>query len=386
MTQNELFVGEAGSDQGTQLLNKVNAEQIDIRTGSAADEIVVEQIEFGAIVSIDGNRIDVDSGEVILTASGFVDGFDGSQTRFEGLQSVKVSDDGEFAYGVDPQTGTVSVFDIQPLDRKQTVDSVQVLDGSGILYTGESVNGLVADQFAVDGIQSGLLQGDVTLSSNRAAARFGSSSLQFGLTAQLSTIELPDTMNLGTDFTLAAFVRTDQTGRFRLFSSYDGATSVRTGELVFDYGSGRLRFLTGLNSLQTGAVTLADNVYHHVAATFDAGEVRLYIDGQLVGSDTFSGQEFDMFRNLRFGEDSAGNVNEQFQGSVDDILVLRQALTDAEVSVLATLGAQRLNEQMELDGASDLEISADGQYVYVTSRATARSIHSGVMPTAVSCH
>ncbi len=52
VTQNELFVGEAGSDQGTQLLNKVNAEQIDIRTGSAADEIVVEQIEFGAIVSI----------------------------------------------------------------------------------------------------------------------------------------------------------------------------------------------------------------------------------------------------------------------------------------------------------------------------------------------
>jgi len=163
----------------------------------------------------------------------------------------------------------------------------------------------------------------------------------------LNTLQIVGTSNaLGTHFTLAVMARSDDDQPARLFSSYSGNKPVNTSELVFDYDPRGevlegMRFICKGVSVMSKPVSLADKKYHHLCVTYDDGHVRFYTDGNDVGEAWLpNGAPVTMARDLLVGEDAELGSDEQFNGNMDDILVLGRVLTAAEVKMVATQGGE----------------------------------------------
>jgi hypothetical protein len=177
--------------------------------------------------------------------------------------------------------------------------------------------------------------------------------------------DLPGTAELGRAFTLAARVRTGSTSWARIFSAHRGTGEPATGELIFDFNprSGVVRLVVNGQRVQSRPRYLGDKQSHHYAATYADGEVVLYVDGARVGEGRIRQGSAHLFSDrsiiehlgagrpltginlagdLRVGEDpgtrfitfrdEAANLpTEQLVGTVDDLLVARRALGEAEV-------------------------------------------------------
>ena len=182
----------------------------------------------------------------------------------------------------------------------------------------------------------------------------GSGALRF---ERAHALDLPDTVSLGEQATLAVWVKNMPAGHRRLFSAYDGgAVETTQGELYFDCDAGgevgksgaaiRFCYNTVMAEAPADAVNpwAKDSAPHHLAATYDEGRIRIYFDGAEVGRGGAEGGGPMAFRHggLRFGEDfpPASLTNEPFLGIADDILVLRRALAPEEVRRLAAENAE----------------------------------------------
>ncbi|MBN1346722.1 MAG: hypothetical protein JXQ73_28790 [Phycisphaerae bacterium] len=225
-----------------------------------------------------------------------------------------------------------------------------LIPDGGILYTFEGDTApTVKDTWTSDGPQNGTLHNDVSLSADKADAAFGTGSARFkGGDTAWDTIEIPATTQLGSTFTLAAHVDYENKGLTRLFTSYRGGGPALDTELIFDFDpSGKqvngLRAVLKAQTIESDVDQLpTDGKYHHFAMTYDNGNVALYFDGKEVGRGEVDPGLVLLADNLRFGEDLGGGANEQLRGYADDVLVLRRALTPAEVSTLAAKGAAAL--------------------------------------------
>ena len=174
------------------------------------------------------------------------------------------------------------------------------------------------------------------------------------------TVRLPGTKTLGRSFTLAAWLRDVPAGHRRLFSSYDGG-STKPGELIFDYdasaaidGGHSIRFYW--NGRRVGAPFAkvgkwSDDRPHHLAVTWNAGEVAIFFDGREVAREAekseaeATGEVTSRRGDLLLGEDYSGTSrdNEPLLGSVDDVLVLRRALSGAQIAKLVRDGTDALD-------------------------------------------
>ena len=270
---------------------------------------------------VDGNAI------VNNTLPTFVDG---SLSLDSGVRSIAVN-------GTEPlladevQVQVVGDLNADSLDDIAIVHAKSI---GGVLFTGEEGNqGSARDVLTDDGAQDGIFAGDVAVQVDPADARFGAGAYQFGNFP--STIQLTNTRDLGSAFTLAGWVKPADGTVSRLFSSYDGSGSVEPGELILDFEPNGTSAIDGLRFvLHTDqgsgtitafpAVSFADGQYHHLAATYDHGSVRLYLDGELKGSGLLPTGPVSLLRDLRVGEDLLGGVDEQLQGFADDLLVVRR--------------------------------------------------------------
>jgi hypothetical protein len=178
-------------------------------------------------------------------------------------------------------------------------------------------------------------------------AAFGSQSVAVASQWRpLNTLQITGTSNaLGTRFTLAVMARSLDNQPARLFSAYNGNKPVNTSELVFDYDpSGKV--LAGLRLVAKGIpvmskpMSVADKKYHHLAVTSDNGQVRFYVDGEAVGEAWLpNGAPVRLARDLLVGEDAELGGDQQFNGNVDDILVLGRVLAPEDIKQLATKAA-----------------------------------------------
>lgn len=225
-----------------------------------------------------------------------------------------------------------------------------------VFYDFEGDSGTtVIDKLASDGATNGVLLGNATIDSTPGVAPFGAQAARLQLVTNLNqytSIELPGTMDLGTAFTLSAFVNmptlpTDA-GITRLFSSYGGTGAIGAGQIIFDVApvsglTNGLRFNIGGQSLTPAApVDLSGGGYRHFAATYDNGVAAVYIDGAPIAlNGALAGGPVSTAQNLRFGEDphnAGGTANEQIDGNVDDLFVVGRALSPAEVASIAAGG------------------------------------------------
>ncbi len=199
----------------------------------------------------------------------------------------------------------------------------------------------------------------VKLIANRGL--FGRNALRFEKPA---IAELKGTQNLGQQVTIAAHVRNVPSGHKRLFSAYNGGGTT-PNELFFSFDSDgdlingqSIRFgfngaIATVPTSSTGNWSNDDQV-HHLAMTWNDGIITLFFDGAAVGTSGRSGGGEMKLRlgDLRFGEDypPTSTINEAFRGDVDDILVLRRALNDQEVSRLASRGASTVTRRQSDSG------------------------------------
>jgi hypothetical protein len=169
-------------------------------------------------------------------------------------------------------------------------------------------------------------------------------------------LEIPGSQNLGKQVTLAVNTAYLSSRRRTLFSAYDGQKVSGDKRIMMfevrqfpDDKSSFIRFwYSGGSKLEVPGKKLremmAKGKKHHFALTWNDGITKIYIDGQEVASGGVKGLgdlRFDL-GNLRFGEDypPAHLLDNPFIGYADDILVLKRALSPAEVKQLAENGAE----------------------------------------------
>jgi hypothetical protein len=112
---------------------------------------------------------------------------------------------------------------------------------------------------------------------------------------------------------------------------YDGwAIQIRGNKARFAYGRG-----SSFPEVISNAV-VADNSFHHIAATLDGATMRLYIDGTLDNTRDFSGSVSPSGRNIMFGGWHYNYPNRQLDGFVDDIRIYNHVLFPAEIEALAS--------------------------------------------------
>lgn len=237
-------------------------------------------------------------------------------------------------------------------------DAVQVLDEPAgptlaALFTFENDGGRrAANKLSSDGKNEMRFLGTSKIDREATNAAFGSQSVAVASQWRpLNTLQITGTTNLGTHFTLAVMARNANPKPARLFSSYNGNKPVNTSELLFDYDpSGKslagLRFFCKGIPVMSRPASLADGKYHHLCVTYDDGHVRFYSDGDDAGEAWLpGGTPVTMARDLLVGEDAELGSDEQFDGNLDDVLVLGRRLNAEEVKSLAAKGAEAFFHQ-----------------------------------------
>ncbi len=83
-------------------------------------------------------------------------------------------------------------------------------------------------------------------------------------------------------------------------------------------------------------ITLSDLQWHHVAATWGDGNVRLYIDGVVIHESPYTSSNYEL-SNIYLGRMADGG--RQYTGILDDVQIYNHSLSDADVA-LAMAGGE----------------------------------------------
>ena len=126
-------------------------------------------------------------------------------------------------------------------------------------------------------------------------------------------------------FTLEAWIQLsqhmDQNAVIAKTESSDFGLYMHNGQLQFDVHVGGT-----YQSVQTPS-ELSEGTWHHVAGVYDLQEVRLYIDGRLIGKREAKGARKANEHPLYIGADPdrTGKPNRYFHGKIDEVRVSRVA-------------------------------------------------------------
>ncbi|MDB5294109.1 MAG: proteinsorting protein/Myxococcales trans [Phycisphaerales bacterium] len=188
--------------------------------------------------------------------------------------------------------------------------------------------------------------GAVTLTPAQAA-NFGTAiagDSRFPGFASFVSGNTPNALNtLAGPFTITAWVLPDT---FDTIGRILAGTSVTIGTQKSGWGygvltSGRQRFTTyGVKDFdQSSGASAAQDVWQHVAVTYSAtattATVGMYLNGTLV--QTLTGGPFQTVNPAsRMGLFSTGTGSETFAGSIDDVWVYNNVLTQNEIRTAAT--------------------------------------------------
>jgi hypothetical protein len=216
-----------------------------------------------------------------------------------------------------------------------------------------------------------------------------SRSLNFDGTDDYVGILDANSLHLTTGMTLSAWIKPTDVANYRQIISKFGSSGnysheimlAPTGELRMDVsGNG-----TNDQSLVTSGLGLTSGNWYHIAGTFNAGRVTLYVNGVQQATTTLSVTSlYPGTTNPSIGRDPAGS--QFFKGNIDDARIYNRALSAAEVKALyntpqtwnvtatgAGFGARLRSSSTDTDakwgtdGSSDKWLNiGDGNYPVVT--------------------
>ncbi|MEY5046644.1 MAG: hypothetical protein RLZZ175_3 [Bacteroidota bacterium] len=139
--------------------------------------------------------------------------------------------------------------------------------------------------------------------------------------------------------TLEAWIFPRSTNYDRIISNYSSDVN---GSIIFDTynptadnGKGLRLYLKGATANQTvtAANVLTLNAWNHVAATFNAGAMKLYVNGSLVASATATFTSITgIASKITLGEDATVGTTEYFNGKMDEVRIWTTARTTTEIA------------------------------------------------------
>lgn len=148
--------------------------------------------------------------------------------------------------------------------------------------------------------------------------------------------------NFGTgDFTICAVIKTGSipTGSWSaIVTKHNTATNHDTEfYLQLEGGTGRPQFglstYLGVFERITGTRNICDNSFHILCGVRANGQIRLYVDGILVGSASSSINPNNT-NPVNIGRSSYNNGYGYFSGVIDEVVFYNRALTEAEINNL----------------------------------------------------
>ncbi|QDU56882.1 LamG-like jellyroll fold domain-containing protein [Aeoliella mucimassa] len=223
-----------------------------------------------------------------------------------------------------------------------SLGAVPMASATQLLYNFEGDIGTTAtDKLTGDGVQDGTLLGNISLVSGPEVP-FGGQAALFEVPSAVnppfSTVQVPGSTALGDVYTLAvhANINDPTPSAFRIFSNYPGTGGVGADRIIFDHQPTYLRAIIGGTVISAPTATsFPDAGYHHYALTVDNGTATIYMDGMALGSGAVPTGNV-LSTDLLVGEDTGGASNEQIMGNIDDILVMDEALSAADIMQLAS--------------------------------------------------
>ncbi|MFT7033854.1 MAG: hypothetical protein ACJA2S_002363 [Cyclobacteriaceae bacterium] len=169
------------------------------------------------------------------------------------------------------------------------------------------------------------------------------SSLDFdGINDKVVTTYAPSATSA---LTVELWVYPRSAGFSRILSSYQGSSTVLAGEIVLDTYDASANNGQAVRFVVSGAGNVAHfygvpnvlslSTWNHVAATFDNGISKIYVNGVLVGTSTaapFTSLPASS-ANVTIGEDRIQGPNaEYFDGQMDEIRIWNTARTASEIA------------------------------------------------------
>ncbi|QDU56881.1 LamG-like jellyroll fold domain-containing protein [Aeoliella mucimassa] len=256
----------------------------------------------------------------------------------------------------------LSASDIATLASGTAVSNVvtPLASERAVYYSFEGDSGPTAtDMFTLDGSQNGIGHELAMVDTTADNAMLGSSSFA----TQDPRVDNPDVLHsvietepiglMGSEFTFSVVINPLAAGYSgnqysRVLSTYGGGGST-SGRFIMDFnlsaadGSDAIRLFLPDGTRLNSTIVPQVGVNQTLTAVYDDGVVTMYLDGVEIATTTVDATAMDFGDHvLRVGEDNAGGVNENFIGNIDDVLVLRRALSGEQVTQLASSGAAAL--------------------------------------------
>jgi len=148
-------------------------------------------------------------------------------------------------------------------------------------------------------------------------------------------VEVSDSASLDITGQIAvvAWIKRDVTGvRHDIVAKHTGTTPYYGFHLTIGPANNVGLGLTISNSWeQSTAGYIGSGAWHHIAGTYDGTEMRTYIDGELVGSNTVVGSIATNGRNLYIGRTDPTHGGNFVDGMIDDVRIYNRALSASEV-------------------------------------------------------
>jgi len=193
---------------------------------------------------------------------------------------------------------------------------------------------------------SGMYLGDLVGTPTRIQGTIGR-ALAFGGVddpdSQYVTVTSPVELDLGTHYTIAAWIRTSD-------AEQEGSivTCIGNPELQVRLSMSELMGLAyaatdaswPMYDVHTPAAPIGDGVWHHIALSVDDAHLALYVDGFVASTEDLAGTLANepvtgVACYVARGRDWEGNS--PFGGDVDEVLIYRRALGDGEIGELAAI-------------------------------------------------
>ncbi len=183
------------------------------------------------------------------------------------------------------------------------------------------------------------------------AGKFGS-ALRFN--GSTSFVEVPDSdvLDGGSQITIEAWVKPVLGTRGTVVAKYTYNSSIPVNDRVYELDidtDGKVKFALSSNGTGSGVVWLAssnaviNNAWNHIVATSNGTSMKIYINGVLDPNTKSAPSAIHSSPyNLQIGAwryDAIGAMDTYFNGLIDEVRILKKALTEEELKADHALGA-----------------------------------------------
>ena len=210
-----------------------------------------------------------------------------------------------------------------------------------MLALGNGLAGFAADAAQASVWDSGQLKEAVVVPEGQQAVTEKAFSLSGRHALRMDAGRLPEKM---AKFSVTAWVRPDS------FAQYNELFRIESpeGRVLFSFQEKGTVLALGLNvnsvyrecDARIRAEALLDGGWHFAAATFDAKELRVYLDGTLIGQVPHAGLA-QVARGAGF-VGSHGGHGEFFQGGLDDLRLYTESLSPDQLTAVFRGGTAKL--------------------------------------------